>query len=135
MIWKQEHIVSISWGINTEILSISTVLNQTLKVDILIFTSASNTNTNYQITFPTQLNGILCIDSTDSLGTLLTFNPSFEKKEKYSALNEAVLGASLNKLSDQLGYNSTTQMIRRDRTSTVTPITAGLIALLINYMW
>jgi hypothetical protein len=134
-IQKRVHIISISWGKNEEIPSISAALNQALRAGILIFASASNTGANYPITFPARLHGIFCIGSADGLGAPSTFNPPFEGEEKYSTLGEAVLGACLNKLSDQPGYNAETQTIRRYGTSTATPIAAGIAALLIDYSW
>jgi hypothetical protein len=118
-----------------DIPSISTALNQALRAGVLIFSSASNTGANYPITFPARLQGIFCIGSADGLGAPSTFNPPFEGEEKYSALGEAVLGACPQCLSDQPGYDAETQMIRRDGTSTATPIAAGIAALFIDYTW
>jgi len=114
---------------------ISTALNQALKAGILIFASASNTGANYPITFPARLTGIFCVGSADGLGAPSTFNPPFEGEEKYSALGEAVQGACLKSLSDQPGYDAETQTIRRNGTSTATPIAAGIAALFIDYTW
>ena len=132
---KAVHIISISWGIREDIPSISTALNQALKAGILIFASASNTGANYPITFPARLQGIFCIGSADGLGAPSTFNPPYEGEEKYSTLGEAVLGACPRNLSDQAGYIAETQTIRRDGTSTATPIAAGIAALFVDYTW
>lgn len=69
------------------------------------------------------------------MGAPSTFNPPFEGEEKYSTLGEAVLGACSKTLSDQPGYDAETQTIRRDGTSTATPIAAGIAALFIDYTW
>src|SRR5947207_3511847 len=97
-----------------DISTISTALNEALMAGILIFASASNTGANYPITFPARLHGIFCIGSADGLGAPSTFNPPFEGEEKYSTLGEAVLGACPENLSDQHGYDTETQTIRRN---------------------
>lgn len=81
------------------------------------------------------MQGVFCIGSADGLGAPSTFNPPSEDEEKYSTLGEAVLGAAPKNLSDQSEYDAKTQMIRRDGTSTATPIVAGIAALLIDYTW
>lgn len=134
-IQKRVHIISISWGIKEDVPSISTALNEALKAGILIFASASNAGANYPVTFPARLHGVFCIGSADGFGHPSTFNPPFEGEEKYSALGEAVSGACPKQLSDQLGYDAGTQTIRRDGTSTATPIAAGIAALFIDYAW
>src|SRR5215471_14118143 len=118
-----------------DIPSISTALDQALKSGILIFASASNTGANYPTTFPARLKGIFCIGSANGLGAQSDFNPPFEGEEKYSTLGEAVSGASLKSFSIKPGYDPITQRIRRDGTSTATPIAAGIAALLIEYTW
>jgi hypothetical protein len=69
------------------------------------------------------------------LGYPSTFNPPFQGEEKYSALGEAVSGACPRHLSDQPTYDAGTQTIRRDGTSTATPIAVGIAALFIDYAW
>jgi len=114
---------------------IASALNEALKAGILIFASASNTGANYPITFPARLSGIFCIGSSDGVGHPSSFNPPFAGEEKYSALGEAVSGACPKTLSKELGYNAKEQTIRRNGTSTATPIAAGIAALFVDYAW
>ena len=132
---QRVHIISISWGMQRDDLPIATALNDALKAGILIFASASNKGANYPITFPARLQGIFCIGSADGLGNQSFFNPPFMGIEKYSILGEAVSGACPKSVSQQSGYNAATQTIRRDGTSTATPIAAGIAALFIDYAW
>jgi hypothetical protein len=69
------------------------------------------------------------------MGAQSDFDPPFEGEEKYSTLGEAVSGASLKRFSAKSGYDAATQRIRRNGTSTATPIAAGIAALLIDYSW
>jgi subtilisin family serine protease len=135
VISKRVHIISISWGMQKDVPTIATALNRALKEGILIFASASNSGAKYPITFPARLHGIFCTGSADGLGAPSPFNPPFEGEEKYSALGEAVSGACTGDLSHQFGYHAATKTIRRDGTSTATPLAAGITALLIDYTW
>jgi len=114
--------------------SIATALNRALNKRVLVFASASNEGANYPITFPARLHGIFCIGSADGLGASSSFNPPFIGEEKYSALGEAVSGACPKTLSHEPGYDPKHQTIRRDGTSTATPIAAGIAALFIDYV-
>jgi subtilisin family serine protease len=105
-----------------------------IKSGILIFASASNAGANDPITFPARLQGVFCIGSADGLGAPSTFNPPSEGKEKYSALGEAVEAACPANLSQKPGYNASRRTIRRDGTSTSTPVAAAIAALLIEYI-
>ena len=88
---------------------------------------------NDRITFPAKLHGIFCIGSADTYGNRSPFSPPFEGEEKYSALGEAVSAACPVSLSHKPGYDKSKQTIRRDGTSTATPIAAGIAALLIDF--
>jgi subtilisin family serine protease len=118
-----------------EVASIATALNHALEEGILVFASASNRGANFPITFPARLQGIFCIGSADGLGAPSSYNPPFAGEEKYSALGEAVSGACPRTLAHERGYNAEHQTIRRDGTSTATPIAAGIAALFIDYTW
>ena len=115
-----------------DIPSIASILNDALTSGILVFASASNVGANDRITFPARVHGVFCIGSADTYGNRSRFSPPFEGEEKYSALGEAVLAACPVNFSNKPGYNGSKQMIRRDGTSTATPIAAGIGALLID---
>jgi hypothetical protein len=102
---------------------------------VLIFASASNTGANFPITFPANLQGVFCIGSANGLGAQSTFSPPIKGDEKYSAPGEAILGACPKSPFNRPGYDPKTQTIRRHRTSTSTPIAAGIAALFIDYTW
>ena len=69
------------------------------------------------------------------MGAQSDFSPPFQGEEKYSTLGEAVWGACLQQFSGMMGYDPAKQRIRRDGTSTATPIAAGIAALFIEYTW
>jgi len=115
-----------------DIPSIASILNDALTSGILVFASASNVGANDRITFPARVHGVFCIGSADTYGNRSRFSPPFEGEEKYSALGEAVLAACPVNFSNEPGYDGSKQMIRRDGTSTATPIAAGIGALLID---
>jgi subtilisin family serine protease len=98
-----------------------------------VFASASNVGANDRITFPAIIDGVFCIGSADSYGNRSAFSPPFKGVEKYSALGEAVSAACPGSQSQLPGYKESNKTIRRDGTSTATPIAAGIAALLIAF--
>jgi len=106
-----------------DIPSLAHALVSAKKKGIVLLASASNEGANYPITFPARLkNVVFCIGAADGKGNSSAFNPPFLGEEKYSALGEAVTGASLDQ-----GY------VRKDGTSTATPVAAGIVAILIDF--
>lgn len=116
-----------------DIPSITEAINDAMKDGILVFASASNVGANYPISFPARLKRVFCIGSADGLGFQSAFSPPFAGEEKYSTLGEGVSGAGTRNLSSEPGYDPISQTIRRDGTSTATPIAVGIAALLIDY--
>ena len=117
-------IISISWGIRDDVPILTDIFGKAKKKGVLILASASNNGANHPITFPARLkNTVFCIGAADGKGNASAFNPPFLGEEKYSALGEAVLGAS-----QQNTY------VRKDGTSTATPVAAGIAAMLVDFM-
>ena len=116
-------IISISWGIREDIPLLADVFQTAKKKGIIILASASNEGANRPITFPARLkNTVFCIGAADGKGYASPFNPPFLGEEKYSALGEAVIGASPGN-----------KYVRKDGTSTATPIAAGIVAILVDF--
>lgn len=92
--------------------------------------SASNEGANDVITFPARLPNIICIGSADGKGGRSSFSPPFPGEEKYSALGEAVLGASPLQEGDDV---ETGRYVRKSGTSTAVAIVAGIVGFLIDY--
>lgn len=127
------NVISISWGTNETIPSMTAAINKAIKAGILVFAAASNSRANYPVTFPARMKDVFCIGSVDGSGSLSSFSPPFVGEENYNILGEGVLGACIPKFASEPGYKSATQMVRRDGTSAAAPIAAGIAALLTEY--
>jgi hypothetical protein len=112
---------------------------------IIIFASASNAGLHESITFPARLSQIVfCIGAATVEGKDSKFSPPQLGIEKYSALGEGVKGAKSSTPSSKsqlaghsLPLSSELQAqdlyVRKDGTSTSTPIACGIAVLLMTY--
>src|SRR5437773_3440557 len=67
--------------------------------DVIILASASNEGLNTPITFPANIGhpNVFCIGAADATGTRSNFSPPSKGFEKFSAVGEAVMGATFDK--------------------------------------
>ncbi|KAL6790875.1 peptidase S8/S53 domain-containing protein [Trichoderma sp. SZMC 28012] len=100
---------------------------------ILIFAAASNSGGKLGRAYPASSSQVICVHSTDTLGTPSGFSPTAEPDN----LNFATVGESIESAWPMLLCNDTTTPQRyvksRSGTSYATPIMAGIAAFLLQY--
>lgn len=120
-------VISISWGLDRDVPSVATALTMAQNKNVIILASASNVGLNRPVTFPARHPNVFCVGSADATGTRSNFSPVARDMEKFSAVGEAVLGATVP------WRNNASLVRRKDGTSTATAVATGIAALLLLY--
>lgn len=137
---KNVNIISMSWGMDVEIKSITEVIKEAYQRGIILLASASNDGKNKRISFPARLKGVFCIGASDYFGHPAKFNPNafnlFDLHvEKFSVPGIGVQGADCrDRMSGQQTLETHHTLCRRSGTSTATAIVAGVSALCLEYI-
>jgi hypothetical protein len=137
---KNVDIISMSWGMDINIPSIESVIEEAYQQGIIMIASASNNGKNKRISFPARLQNVFCIGASDCFGHPAKFNPNAFNPfdihvEKFSVLGTEVEGADWHECRpDQQPPETHNTLRRRSGTSTATAIATGISALSHEYI-
>jgi hypothetical protein len=126
--------LSISWGIrpNCNAKAIERALKKAVVKNVIILASASNEGALHPIKIPATMDRVFCIGSANGRGTKSQFNPpEWIRPVKFSAVGEGIVAAWTTVVN---GEKDITRKKQNDGTSSATPVAAGIVALLFDYL-
>jgi subtilisin family serine protease len=146
-------IISLSWGLRDRFNIISPVIERAITRGVVVLAATHNEGAREWISFPANMEKVLCIGAANGKGALADSTPVCGKGEKFSSLGVAVNGATIADRAQKrqaipitetgvadfpseeeppITYHKT--MTRTDGSSTATPIAAGIAALFLEYI-
>lgn len=135
-------VISISWGFDNVKQKIAYALEQAHKKSIVIVAAAANHGMRGPIAFPARFKEcVICIGAANGDGITSSYCADDPVLEKYTALGEAVRGASIANIPRNSffstyihrGFLFKDDTVLKSGTSTAAPIAAGIAALFIEY--
>ena len=130
---RKVDIITIPWGINKEVVAISTALAKAGKAGIISLGAGANTDTGRLDPFPAYSSEVIGIGSSNAFGNPSQLSSWFMPLG-FCAFGEAVLGAGRPPPDTGKGKQPMRYVVRKSGASIATCVATGLAAMVMDYV-